>query len=103
MRQLQQVNQLPDEQRQRRLARAEALERLTPQDRMQANLAMRRLLTLPPDRQQVMRRAFRDLRSVPLDERETVLNSRNYQGVFTPEERGILTNVLRAEPYEPAQ
>jgi len=30
-----------------------------------------------------------------------VLNSARYQGVFTVEERGILTDLLRVEPYQP--
>ena len=103
LRQLHQVNQLPEEQRQRRLARAEALEHMTPQERMSLNLSSRRLAVLPPDRQALVKRAFQDLRSVPLDQRQTVLNSSRYQGVFSPEERGILTDFLRAEPYEPAR
>jgi hypothetical protein len=28
-----------------------------------------------------------------------VLNSSRYQSQFSPEERGMLTDVLRAEPY----
>jgi hypothetical protein len=32
-----------------------------------------------------------------------MLNSGRYQGVFTLEERGILTDLLRVEPYEPAR
>jgi len=32
-----------------------------------------------------------------------VLNSSRYQGAFSPEERGILSDLLRAEPYEPAR
>ena len=47
-----------------------------------------------------MRRAFQDLRAVPLDQRPMVLNSSRYQGVFTPEERGILSDLLRVEPYQ---
>jgi hypothetical protein len=101
--QLHQVNQLPEEQRQRRLARAEALEHMSPQDRMRANLSGRRLATLPADRQALMGRACQDLRSVPLEQRQMVLNSSRYQGAFSPEERGILSDLLRAEPYEPAR
>jgi hypothetical protein len=55
---------------------------------------------LPPDRQTMMRNAFRDLRAVPLDQRSMVLNSSRYQGQFSPQERGILSDVLRVEPYE---
>ena len=101
--QLRQVNRMPDEQLQRRLARTEALEHLSPQDRMGVNLSARRWAALPQDRQAVMRNAFRDLRAVPLDQRQTVLNSSRYQGVFSPEERGILSDMLRVEPYQPVR
>jgi hypothetical protein len=30
-----------------------------------------------------------------------VLNSSRYQSQFSPQERGILSDVLRIEPYEP--
>ena len=50
-----------------------------------------------------MANAFRDLRAVPPDQRQTVLNSSRYQNAFSPQERGMLTDVLRAEPYQPAQ
>ncbi len=103
LRQLHQVNQMPEEARQRRLARAEMIEHLSPQERMQINLSNRRWAALPPDRQALMKSAFRDLRAVPLDQRQMVLNSSRYQGVFSPEERGILSDFLRVEPYEPAR
>jgi hypothetical protein len=101
--QLHQVNQLPEEQRQRRLARAEMIEHLPPQEQIRINNSARRWASLPSDRQAMMRRAFQDLRSVPLDQRPTVLNSARYQGVFTPEERGILSDLLRVEPYQPVR
>jgi hypothetical protein len=103
MQQLHAVNQMPEQQRERRLARNEMLERLTPGQRMDLSQASRSYATLPPDRRQIMGRAFQDLRSVPLDQRETVLNSARYQGQFSPQERGILSNFLRVEPYEPPQ
>jgi len=101
--QLHQVDQLPDELRQRRLARAEALERMSPQERMQVSNSARLWANQPPERQSLMKSAFRDLRSVPMDQRQTVLNSARYQGVFSPQERDVLANMLRAEPYEPAR
>lgn len=101
VRQLREVNQLPDEQRQRRLARAEMIEHLPPQEQMRINLSARRWATLPPDRQAMMKRAFQDLRTVPLEQRPMVLNSERYQGAFTPEERGILSDMLLVEPYQP--
>ena len=103
VRQLHQVNELTEEQRQRRLARTEMIEHLPPQDRMQINNSARRWAALSPERQALMKNAFRDLRSVPLDQRQTVLNSSRYQGVFNPEERGILSDMLRIEPFQPAR
>lgn len=103
MQQLHAVNQMPEQLRERRLARNEMLERLTPEQRMGLSQASRSYATLPPDRRQIMGRAFQDLRSVPLDQRETVLNSARYQGQFSPQERDILSNFLRVEPYEPPQ
>ncbi len=67
---------------------------------MQVNQAARQMNTLPPDRQTMVRRAFRDLRGVPVDKRQTMLNSARYGAAFSPEERGILSNLLRVEPYE---
>jgi hypothetical protein len=101
--QLHQVNQLSEEQRERRLARAVMIEHLPPQEQMRINLSARRWATLPLDRQTMMKRAFQDLRAVPLDQRPTVLNSERYQGVFTPEERGILSDMLLVEPYQPVR
>jgi hypothetical protein len=55
---------------------------------------------MPPDRQAVVRRAFQDLRGVPIDQRETVLNSARYNANFSPQERSVLSNLLKVEPYE---
>jgi len=98
--QLRQVNQMPAQQRERRLERAEVIEHMSPREQTQLSVSTQRLGMLPPDRQTMVKRAFQDLRSVPLDQRPTVLNSARYQGAFSPEERGILSDLLRAEPYE---
>src|SRR6185437_15589993 len=102
MQQLQQVNRMPTGERERRLERAEKIEHMTPQERGQLAQSTRELRTLPPDRQARVSQAFRDLRGVPVDQRQTMIESEHYQSQFSPEERGILTNLLRAEPYEPA-
>jgi hypothetical protein len=73
---------------------------MSPQERSQLRASSQRLGSLPPDRQTAVKRAFQDLRSVPVDQRATVLNSARYQGTFTPEERGMLSDLLKAEPYE---
>jgi hypothetical protein len=76
------------------------IEHLSPQDRMRVNLSSRRFAALPADRQAMMKNAFRDLRSVPPEQRQTVIDSARYQGAFTPDERGILSDMLRVEPYQ---
>jgi hypothetical protein len=101
MRQLRDVDQMPEQQRERRLARAEAIEHMSPQDRMRLNLSSRSFAALRPDRRALVKRAFQQLRSVPLNERQTVLDSARYQGMFSPEERGILSGFLSVEPYRP--
>src|SRR5579863_3746364 len=99
--QLHQLDTLPEAQRERRRARSEMLERMSPQEQMQVRQAGRSYLALPRDRQAMVKRAFQDLRSVPLDQRATVLNSARYQNQFSAQERDMLNNLLRAEPYEP--
>ena len=101
LQQLRQVDQMPQQERNRRLARAEILERMSPQERMRVSSSAQRLEAMPPARQALMKNAFRDLSAVPLDQRQIVLNSSRYQRVFSPQERGILSDLLRAEPYGP--
>lgn len=101
MRQLQQVDRMPPEQRERRLERAEMIEHMSPQERMQLSQSSRALRQLPAGRQAMVKRAFQQLSAVPPDQRQTELNSARYQGMFSPQERNILGNLLRAEPYEP--
>ena len=101
--QLHRLNQMPEAQRDRRLARAENFERLSPAEQMQVRQSSRNLATLPPDRQAMVRRAFQDLQGVPVEQRETMLNSARYNATFSPQERGILSNLLRIEPYEPSR
>lgn len=97
---LHRLNQMPEAQRQRRLARAEAFERLSPSEQMQVRQSSRELQNLPADRQTVVRRAFQDLRGVPMDQRQIMLNSARYNATFSPQERSILSNLLRVEPYQ---
>jgi hypothetical protein len=99
--QLHNLDQMPEAERERRIARAEMIEHMSPQEQMQFREAGRQLSALPPDRQVMVQRAFHDLGSVPLDQRATMLNSAQYQHNFSPQERNILSNLLRAEPYTP--
>lgn len=101
VRQLHNVDQMNEQQRQRRLERSELIERMSPQERMNLKHSNQVFNALPANRQTLMKRAFQDLRNVPPDQRQTVLNSGRYQSTFSPEERAILNDFLRVEPYEP--
>jgi hypothetical protein len=98
--QLHHLNEMPEPERQRRLAWGEAIERMSPQDRANLNNASRQFADLPPGRKAVVKQAFQDLRTVPVDQRQTVLNSARYQNNFSPQERDILNNFLKVEPYQ---
>jgi len=100
---LHQLNQLPEAQRERRMARNEAMERLSPGEQRQVIQASQDERMLAPDRKAIVRHAFQDLRGVPVDQRDTMLNSARYSATFTPQERGILSNLLRVEPYQQPQ
>jgi hypothetical protein len=50
---------MDEQQRDRRLARAENLERLSPQDRMRVNQSAQQWATLPPERQAIMKNVVR--------------------------------------------
>ena len=56
---------------------------------------------MPPDRQGMVGRAFNDLRQIPPEQREEILNSARFSQTFTPEERHVLGSLLSIEPYEP--
>lgn len=99
--QLRDVHRLTDRQRERRLARNEMLERLSPEERLRVTHSAKEWTTLPQERQSMMKQAFRDLRGVPRDQRGIVLNSERYKEQFSPQERNILTEMLKVEPYEP--
>jgi hypothetical protein len=56
---------------------------------------------MPAERQTDMRRAFQDLRGVPPEQRQSILNSARFQQQFSPQERTVLGNLLSVEPYQP--
>lgn len=97
---LQDLNNKTPEQRQRTLDRVEAWERMSPAQKQQVTNSTAQLRALPPDRQLPLRKAFRDLRDLPPAQRQQMLNSSEFQGQFSAQERGILGNLLTVEPYQ---
>ena len=66
---LRQINQMPPNQRQRTVDRIEAMEHLSPQMRQQVRASVQEFHALPEDRQRLMKKAFRDLREYPPEQR----------------------------------
>lgn len=97
------LNNKSPQQRQRTIDRVEVWERLSPEQKRQVSNSTMQLRSLPPDRQIPLRRAFRDLRDVPPGQRQAILNSSEFQSQFTPQERGVLSNLLTVEPYPPSR
>jgi hypothetical protein len=100
---LTQLNVMPQEQRRRLLDHMEAMERLTLPQRQQVRGAMQEYRDLPVDRRRMVARAFRDLREMPQPQRQVVLNSPQFRGQFTDQERNTLGSLLAVEPYIPLQ
>jgi hypothetical protein len=100
--QLHQLNQLPEEQRERRLgAQRDAGAYVAAGPDAGSASGPRFHGVAAGTAGNVVKRAFQDLRSVPLDQRATVLNSARYQKPIQPgRARHPHATCLRAEPYE---
>jgi hypothetical protein len=98
---VQQLDRMTPEQRQRVVERVENMERLSPQQQQTVRFSASRLGQLPPYRQQVVKEAIKNLRDVPPAQRQSELYSPRYASRLTPEERGIVGNLLTVESYHP--
>ncbi len=97
---LHQLNQMPPQQRARTLDRIENMERLSPERRQAVRSSAQQLGELPPDRKRMVQKAFRDLRDMPPEQRQAVMNSPQFAGQFSAQERSIMGNLLTVEPYQ---
>ncbi len=60
------------------------------------------LQQLPPDRRRMVGTAIRDLRAMPPEQRQEVIESERFKSMFSPQERDLLTNASRL-PLAPAE
>jgi hypothetical protein len=86
---------LPPQQQQRMLSRMETWEHLTPGQKEAARQLFGRMQQLPPDRRRMVGTTIRDLRAMPPGQREQIIDSRRFQGMFSPEERDIMRGATR--------
>jgi uncharacterized protein DUF3106 len=92
---LQHFSSLPPQEQQRMLNRMETWEHLTPGQKQEARQLFGRMQQLPPDRRRMVGTAIRDLRALPPGQREQIIDSNRFQGMFSPEERGIMRGATR--------
>ena len=96
------LNSMPPEQRQRWIARTEAMERLSMPQRQQVRNAYAQLGGLPEDRRIAISRTFHMLQGMPEEQRQLYLNSPQYHTQFSDEERLTLYNLMVVSPLLPS-
>lgn len=77
------------------LNRMEIWEHLTPEQKQQALQFRSQMRQLPPDRQRLVRKAIEDMRSMPPDQREHIIDSDRFKGVFSDQEREMIRGAAR--------
>lgn len=102
---LQRFNSLTPEQQDRMLDRMEVREHLPPEQRQEENELAQRYHGLPSGRQQAVKSAVNELRSVSPQERQQRLSSPEFRSRFTDNEREIIGQALeiRPQPSRPIQ
>jgi hypothetical protein len=100
---LDQLNNMTPQQRARTLDRTEALERLTPQQREQWRGAVQQLNAIPQPRKGFIASKIVDLRVMPPEQRQQVIDSPAFAAQFSPGERNMIRTLLTAEPYPPVR
>lgn len=94
MNQLQRFNRLSPEQRQTMLQRMETWEHLTPAQRQQARVVWDHFRQLPDDRRAAVHQAYQRLLNMPPEQRQQVMSSERFRGVFNDQEREIIAGSL---------
>jgi hypothetical protein len=89
---LRHFSSLPPDQQQRMLKRMEIWEHLTPAQKNQARQVHGEMQALPPERRRMVTAAMRDLSYMPLEQREQIINSDRFRGMFSPHELDIMRN-----------
>ena len=86
---------LPPQQQLRILNRQETWEHLTPEQKQQALQFHSRMQQLAPDRRRLVHTAIDDLRAMPPQQREQVINSERFKGMFSDQERDLMRDASR--------
>lgn len=99
---LQHFSSLPPERQLQMLNRMETWEHLTPEQKGQARQLFNQMKQLPPARQRMVTTAVRDLRAMPADQRDKVIDSDRFKSNFSDQEREMIRGAARL-PLAPAE
>jgi hypothetical protein len=99
---LQHFSALPPPQQLRMLNRMETWEHLTPGQKDQARQIFGQIRALPPGRQRAVGTAIHDLRGMPPEQREQIIDSERFKGIFSDQEREMMRRATRL-PLAPAE
>jgi len=72
------------------LGRMETWEHLTNMQKQQARQLFQQFRQLPPDRRLAVNEAIRSMRGLTPAQRDRLINSDQYQRLFSPQERNLL-------------
>ena len=92
---LQNFSNLPPQRQLQILNRMETWEHLTRDQKQEARQVWGQMKQLPPGRRRMVHTAIDDLRSMPADQRENVINSDRFKGMFSDQERGLMRDATR--------
>ncbi len=84
------------------LNRMETWEHLTPEQKDQARQLYSQFRQLPPNRQGMVSAAVKNLRSMPPEQREQIINSDRFKSNFNEQELGVIRGATRL-PLAPAE
>jgi len=70
-------------------------EHLTPEQKQQARQIFGQMQQLPPDRRRLVHKAIDDLRAMPPQQRDQIIESDRFKGMFSDHERNVMREASR--------
>jgi len=70
-------------------------EHLTPEQKQQARQIFGQMQQLSPDRRRMVHKAIDDLRAMPHDQREQIIDSDRFKAMFNDQERDLMRSATR--------
>lgn len=96
--QLQRLDRMPADQRRGLERRYERFQSLPPEQQERVRQVYRRMRELPPERRMAINHAARHISTLPDAERKARMESEEFRGRFSPEEREMVGELVAAMP-----